>query len=147
MAGNRENPRNVARLYRLQLEEEDRKPVMPYDLAKHDFDNPNPWIALDLDQSTFFGQAKAALLRGNASKSRQFLLPVVRPIARLSIIVLQLIRIAVPNRLTSARYLHAVIVWGMRNFLSPDANYLIFRHFHIGSQILNSGSTMLPVRM
>jgi hypothetical protein len=61
---------------------------------------------------------------------------VVRPIARLSIIVLQLIRIAVPNRLTSARYLHAVIVWGMRTFLSPDANYLIFRHFHIGSQIL-----------
>jgi len=24
----------------------------------------------------------------------------------------------------------------MRNFLSPEANYLIFRHFHIGSQVL-----------
>jgi len=110
---------------------------MPYDLAKHDFTDPDPWIALDLDQSTFFDpNAKAALLRGNASKSRQFLLPILRPIARLSIVAAQLIRIVIPNRFTSSRYLHALIVWGMKNFLSPDANYLIFRHFHIGSQIL-----------
>jgi hypothetical protein len=47
-----------------------------------------------------------------------------------------LIRIIIPNSLTSSRYLHALIVWGMKNFLSPEANYLIFRHFHIGSQML-----------
>jgi hypothetical protein len=110
---------------------------MPYDLAKHNFNDPNPWVALDLDQSTFFEpQAKAALLRGNASRSRQFLLPIIRPMARLSIIVVQLLRIVVPNSLTSSHLLHATIVWGMKKFLSPDANYLIFRHFHIGSQIL-----------
>ncbi len=110
---------------------------MSYDLMKHDYNDPNPWIALDLDQSTFFDpSAKAALLRGNASRSRQFLLPVVRPLARLSIVLTQILRIAIPNSLTSSRYLHALIVWGMKNFLSPDANYLIFRHFHIGSQIL-----------
>jgi hypothetical protein len=110
---------------------------MQYDLAKHDFNDPNPWIALDLDQSTFFDRnAKTALLRGNASKSRQFLLPVLRPAARLSIVVVQLLRIVIPNSLTSSRYLHALIVWGMKNFLSPEANYLIFRHFHIGTQLL-----------
>lgn len=110
---------------------------MQYDLAKHDFSNPDPWVSLDLDQSTFFDpSAKAALLRGNASKSRQFVLPLLRPVARLSIILVQLIRIIIPNSLTSSRYLHALIVWGMKNFLSPEANYLIFRHFHIGSQML-----------
>ena len=110
---------------------------MSYDLTKHDYNDPDPWIALDLDQSTFFDpNAKAALLRGNASKSRQFLLPVVRPLARLSIVLTQVLRIVIPNSMTSSRYLHALIVWGMKTFLSPDANYLIFRHFHIGSQIL-----------
>jgi hypothetical protein len=72
-------------------------------------------------------------------------LPVLRPVARLSIILVQLIRIIVPNSLTCSRCLHALIAWGMRNFLSPEANYLIFRHFHIGSQVLkfladNSGA-------
>jgi hypothetical protein len=122
---------------------------MSYDLTTHDFNNPDPWTALRLDQSTFFDiSAKTALLKGNASKSRQFLLPLLRPMARLSIVLVQLIRIVIPNSLTSSRYLHALIVWGMRNFLSPEANYLIFRHFHIGSQILkflgdNAGNVQL----
>lgn len=110
---------------------------MHYDLTKHDFNDPNPWIALELDQSTYFDpSAKAALLRGNASRSRQFLLPIIRPLARLTIILVQLVRIVIPNGLTSSRCLHALIVWGMKYFLSPEANYLIFRHFHIGSQML-----------
>ncbi len=110
---------------------------MRYDMAAHDFNDPDPWVALELDQSTFFDpSAKAALLRGNASRSRQFLLPLVRPMARLSIILVQLVRIVIPNWLTSSRALHGLIVWGMRNFVSADANYLIMRHFHIGSQIL-----------
>jgi hypothetical protein len=107
---------------------------MEYRLEHHDFNDPDPWIALGLDRSTFFDAgAKEALLRGNASRSRQFLLPVVRPLARLSIVLVQLIRIVIPNRLASSRILHGLIVWGMRNFVSADANYLIIRHFNIGS--------------
>ena len=110
---------------------------MHYDLAQHDFTNPDPWVALALDNSTFFDkEAKAALMRNNASRSRGFVLPIVRPIARLSIALIQVIRLIVPNHLTSPRLLHGIIVWGMKNFVSADANYLIFRHFHIGSQIL-----------
>jgi hypothetical protein len=110
---------------------------MEYRLEQHNFDDPDPWVALGLDRSTYFdARAKEALLRGNGSKSRQFLLPVVRPLARLSIILVQLIRIVIPNSFTSSRALHAMIVWGMKHFVSPDANYLIIRHFNIGSQIL-----------
>jgi hypothetical protein len=110
---------------------------MDYKLETHDFNDPDPWVALGLDRSTFFhAPAKEALLRGNGTRSRQFLLPVVRPLARLTIVLVQLIRIVIPSRLTSSNILHALVVWGMKNFVSADANYLIVRHFNIGSQIL-----------
>ena len=87
----------------------------------HGFNDPDPWVALGLDQSTFFDAgAKEALLRGNASRSRQFLLPVVRPLARLSIVLVQLVRIVIPNGLTSSWLLHGLIVWGMKNFVQRD---------------------------
>ena len=55
---------------------------MDYKLETHDFNDPDPWVALGLDRSTFFHPAaKEALLRGNATRSRQFLLPVIRPLA------------------------------------------------------------------
>ncbi len=110
---------------------------MQYDLNQHDYSNPDPWVALALDRSTFFDtNAKAALMRNNASRSRGFVLPVIRPFARLSIALIQIIRLIVPNHFSSPQLLHRIIVWGMKYVVSPEANYLIFRHFHIGSQIL-----------
>lgn len=42
-----------------------------FDPKNHDFANPDPWLALALDQSTFFDQsAKEALLRNNGTWSR-----------------------------------------------------------------------------
>ena len=110
---------------------------MQYDLDKHNFDNPDPWLALALDRSTYFEpNAKAALVRNNATKSRTIVLPVMRPIARLSIVLVKIVRLVITSWFTSSKTLHKIIVWGMKHFVSPDANYLIFRHFHIGSQIL-----------
>ncbi|HEY8190696.1 MAG TPA: hypothetical protein VIF12_08415, partial [Micavibrio sp.] len=110
---------------------------MPFDPATHDPANPDPWLALALDQSTFFAQsAKEALLENNNSRSRKVLLPIIRPLARVSIAVVKLARIVVPERFSSSKALHRLIAWGMKNFLSKEANYLIIRHFHIGSQIL-----------
>ena len=104
---------------------------------KHDPSNPDPWQALLLDNSTFIDpRAKEALMVNNGSKSRQFLLPIIRPLARLSIVLIQLVRIILPRSLTSSKMLHNLICWGMRNFVSKEANYLILRHFHIGTQIL-----------
>lgn len=99
--------------------------------------DPSPWLALYLDQSTPLPPpVKEALIKGLASRSRQFLLPVVRPLARALIILIQLFRIVVPNDFVSSRILHKLIHWGLRNFVRPDANYLILRHFHLGSEIL-----------
>jgi hypothetical protein len=110
---------------------------MSVSVKEHDANNPDPWFALSIDESTFFAQpAKEALLRNNDTWSRKIILPIIRPIARLSIVLVKLVRIIFPNSFTSSAALHNLIVFGMKNFLSRDANYLIIRHFHIGSQIL-----------
>lgn len=117
----------------------------PYDLSQHNFDDPNPWLALELDQSTFFHPpAKAALLRGQQRRSRRYFLPFIRPLARGMIVLVKLLRSFVPNHLTSSPLLHRSIAWGMRRFVCADANYLILRHFHIGSQILRFIADNVP---
>lgn len=106
-------------------------------LADWDRDDPDPWLALMMDRSLPIDpQAKAALLRDQRSRSRQFLLPLVRPFARLSIIAAQLVHTVTPRRPHAPKLLHRTIAFGMRHFLTPDANRLILRHFHLGSQIL-----------
>lgn len=105
--------------------------------APHDPRDPNPWLALYLDASgPLADDVKRAWLSDAASRSRQFVLPVVRPLARLAIVLIQLLKILMPNDLTSSRVLHRMIVWGMKTFVRPEANWLILRHFHLGSQVL-----------
>jgi hypothetical protein len=41
-----------------------------------------------------------------------------------------------PKFFNSSKILHRILAWGLKNFVSPDANLLIFRHFHVGSEIL-----------
>ncbi|CAM4458997.1 hypothetical protein FHS16_004224 [Paenibacillus endophyticus] len=103
----------------------------------HDKNDPNPFLAIYMDQSIPFNEeAKAAYLKDCSSRSRQFLLPVLRPFARLMIIVLQLYKIIVPKALTSSRLLHRVLHFGMKTFVSPSANFMILRHFYLGSEVL-----------
>ena len=103
----------------------------------HDPRDPNPWLALYLDASgPLADEVKRAWLADASTRSRQFLLPVVRPLARLSIVLIQLLKIVTPRSWTSSRVLHRLIAWGMKHFVSPEANWLILRHFHLGSQVL-----------
>jgi hypothetical protein len=107
------------------------------DPASYDPRDPDPWLALMLDRSLPFApQAKAALIRDQASPSRQFLLPIVRPFARIAIVLAQLVHTVSPRWPHAPRLLHRSIAFGMRHFLTPDANRLILRHFHLGAQIL-----------
>ncbi|HEX8702550.1 MAG TPA: hypothetical protein VF815_27200 [Myxococcaceae bacterium] len=113
----------------------------PVDLLSnepHDPRDPDPWVALFLDRSLPMNErTKATLLVDQRSRARQFLLPAIRPLARLLIIVFQIMKIFVSNRFTSSKLLHRLLSWGLKNFVSPEANYLILRHFHVGSEILD----------
>lgn len=99
--------------------------------------DPNPWQTLWLDHSTPIHQGvKKAWLYDSNTRSRQFLLPIIRPIARMMIVILQLIKVIVPNWLTSSRLLHRFLAWALSKFATPEANWLILRHFWIGSENL-----------
>lgn len=105
--------------------------------APHDPLNPDPWQSLWLDQSVPLNPGvKNAWLRDSNTWSRQFILPFVRPLARLTIVLLQVLKTVIPNWLTSSRQLHRLLAWGLSVFATPEANWLILRHFWIGSENL-----------
>jgi hypothetical protein len=106
-------------------------------LEDWDRGDPDPWLALSMDRSLPIAPAaKAALICDQRSRSRQFLLPIVRPFARLWIVIAQLVHTVTPRWPHAPRFLHSSIAFGMKHFLTPDANRLILRHFHLGAQIL-----------
>jgi hypothetical protein len=114
----------------------------------HDRRDPDPWWTLHGDRSLPLDpQTKAALLLDARSFSRRFFLPLLRPLARTFLVFVGLFRTLVPRALTSSRLLHWLIYVGLRHFVSPQASFLILRHFHLGSNITeflsaNSGETL-----
>lgn len=104
----------------------------------HDPKDPNPWLALYLDGSTPVGdEVKRAWLEDASSGSRQFLLPLVRPFARALIVLVQVAKVALPTAFTSSRLLHWILAESLKTFVTPNANLLILRHFHLGAEILD----------
>lgn len=111
----------------------------------HDPRDPNPWMAFYLDGSIpIADEAKRAWLEDASSRSRQFLLPVVRPMARLTIVLVQLLKTVMPSRFTSSGVLHRILAWSLKRFVSPNANRLILRHFTLGSEILGFIGANVP---
>ena len=103
----------------------------------HDPRDPNPWLATYLDQSIpIADECKRAWLADSSTWSRQFLLPLIRPLARATIVLFQVLKVVIPNAFTSSGLLHRLLEWNMRHFVSQNANRLIFRHFYLGSEIL-----------
>ena len=125
---------------------------LDFDRQRIDRADPNPWLALYLDRSLpIHDEAKRALLRGYNSRSRRYLLPILRPLARIGIILVKLIRMVLPRRWAWPKALHRTIYWGLKHFVRRDSNYLILRHFHIGTEILkfiadNTGVTIESTR-
>lgn len=102
----------------------------------HDRRDPHPFLAMWLDRSVpLHDEAKAAVLVGMNSRFRQFVLPFLRPFARLTIILLQVVKTVLP-RTAAPRFLHWLLYLGLKYFVKRQANWLILRHFHIGSEIM-----------
>ena len=114
----------------------------------HDPRDPSPWLAMHLDRSTPIDEAvKHAWLVDSSSASRQYLLPFIRPLARTMIVLIQILKVLTPRKLAFSRTLHRLLAWGMENFIRPEANWLILRHFHIGSQVLAFIARNAPVEV
>lgn len=105
--------------------------------AQHDDRDPNPWLALYLDSSIPINETtKLALMRDNDSKSATFLQPLIRIFSKILMFFIHCFKFFFPKLIDSSRVLHLMLSWGLKHFVSPDANLLIFRHFHVGSEIL-----------
>lgn len=108
-----------------------------FEIDKSDANDPDPWLALYLDRSVQIDdEAKAAMLVSMRSKSREILFPLLKPLLWIFLHLVTLIRIIVPNMFTSSKILHRSIYFGLKHFVAPEANFIILRHFHIGSEIL-----------
>ncbi len=122
------------------------KPAPDFLDQAYDPRDPSPWLALYLDRSTpLDDEVKRAWLADSSSRSRQYVLPFIRPLARTLIVLFQVLKTFTPRRWAFSRLLHRLLAWGMENFIRPEANWLILRHFHLGSQVLefiarNSGT-------
>lgn len=102
--------------------------------ASHDPKDPDPWLAVFLDRSLPIADiAKSAWLTDCARPCRQWALPFVRPLARLSVILVQVVKLVLPRKLQSSALLHWLIAKALARFATPEANWLILRHFHLGS--------------
>ena len=107
-----------------------------FDPESFDPKDPDPWLALYLDTSLpFESTAKAALLRGMDSYSRAFLLPALKPLIFVFFLLVHGLRRIFVHWPSAPKALHWLIWWGLKNFATPDANYLILRHFNLGIHI------------
>lgn len=105
--------------------------------VKTDASDPDPWLALYLDRSIQIDdEAKAALLISMRSNSRAILFPLLKPVLWLVLHLFTVIRIVFPRLFSSSKFLHRTIYKGLKYFVRPEANFIILRHFHIGSEIL-----------
>jgi hypothetical protein len=108
-----------------------------FDPGRFDPENPDPWLALYLDQSLPIDEgAKLALLNGNRSVSRRWLFPIARPLILAFFVVVKILRVISPRRPNWNGPLHELIYWGLKNFASPEANTLILRHFTLATELL-----------
>lgn len=108
--------------------------------------DPNPWLALYLDQSTPLpDHVKRAWLADSEAPSRQFLLPFMRPIARTFIVLIQILKIIVPRHWAASKLLHWILATGLKHCVRPEANWLVLRHFHLGAQILEFVAANSPI--
>ena len=107
------------------------------EISKHDDRDPNPWLAMYLDSSIPINDVtKLSLMRDNNSRSVKYLLPIIKTFSKIFMFFIHIFKFFFPKLINSSRILHKLLAFGLKRFVSADANLLIFRHFHVGSEIM-----------
>jgi hypothetical protein len=103
----------------------------------HDERDPNPWLAMYLDLSIPINNTtKLSLMRDNDSKSAKYFLPLIKVFSKIFMFFIHIFKFFFPKLINSSKILHQILAWGLKHFVSQDANLLIIRHFHVGSEIM-----------
>ena len=108
-----------------------------FDVSQHDSRDSNPWLALYLDTSIPMNKkTKQALMSDNDSKSVKYLLPFIMFTSKIFMFFIHIFKFFFPRLINSSKFLHRVLAWGLKRFVRPNANLLIFRHFHVGTEVV-----------
>ncbi len=100
--------------------------------------NPDAWQVLAIDTALPIDPTvKACLIRDMQSWSQTYLLWPTRIFSTCLMALTVVIKRLLPFPITSDRAMHVLAVWFLNTFVTPEACYLIVRHFGIGSNILN----------
>lgn len=106
-------------------------------VLRYDPKDPDPYLAMALDRSIPLDpQVRAALVLNMRSVSWRRLNWFIKLPARLLLLLFGVFRLVAPRAFASSRKLHKLIRWGMETFVTPEAQFLILRHFHVGAEIL-----------
>ncbi|MBN9320755.1 MAG: hypothetical protein J0H24_01130, partial [Delftia acidovorans] len=65
-------------------------------------------------------KVKKAWLTDSSCGSRQYLLPFLRPLARTSIVLIQILKVLLPRNWAHSRLLHRLLAFSMNRFASPE---------------------------
>jgi hypothetical protein len=104
----------------------------------YDLKDPDPLDLLtEKTAARYSAAAAAAYIKDQRNRSARYFLPFARPFCAALLVVARTVRMLVPRRLNGNDALHGLIVWGVRNFCTPEATLLILRHVHLGTQILD----------
>jgi len=95
------------------------------------------WAAIGLAPGLPFDpETRRLVVADQRRPSRRWLYPWVRPLARLAVAVIVVVRRLLPIRLTAHSTMDRLCIWFLRRFVSPTAGTLLIRHFIVETNLL-----------
>jgi hypothetical protein len=111
---------------------------MHYTPSPRDRHHPNYWDALYVDNAIpLDATAKACMVKDLQSWTRAYLLLPIKLLANITMALIMVMKRLLPFQFYHYRLMHRLAVWFLNTFATPEACYLIVRHFGIGSNIVN----------
>jgi hypothetical protein len=110
----------------------------PYAAKPRDRRNPDVWDALYADQEIpIDSHAKAFMIQDLQNWTRHYLLVPIKMMANLLLAMILTIKHLLPWQFSSYGLMHRLATWFLNTFVTPEACYLIVRHFSLESNIIN----------
>jgi hypothetical protein len=100
--------------------------------------NPNTWDLVYRESAIAIDPlVKAYMVQDLQSWTRNYLLIPIKIIANIFLAIVMTLKRLLPFQFHNYRLMHRSAAWFLENFVSPEACYLIVRHFGLGSNIIN----------
>lgn len=111
---------------------------MTHTPVPHNRQDPSYWDAIYADWAIPLDPtAKAYMVKDLQSWSRCYLLLPIKLFANLVMALIMTLKRFLPFQFRNYWLMHQLAVWFLNTFTTPEACYLIVRHFAIGSNIVN----------